>query len=28
MTRQQVADLYGVGVGEVERILSYAASSA
>jgi len=28
MTRQQVADLYGVGVDEVERILSYAASSA
>ena len=28
MTRQQVADLYGVGVEEVERILSYAASSA
>jgi hypothetical protein len=27
MTLQQVADLYGVGVDEVERVLSYAASA-
>jgi hypothetical protein len=27
MTRQQVAELYGVGVDEVERILSYSASA-
>jgi hypothetical protein len=25
MTRTQVAELYGVGVDEVERILSYSA---
>jgi hypothetical protein len=27
MTRTQVAELYGVGVDEVERILSYSAST-
>jgi hypothetical protein len=28
MTRTQVAELYGVAVDEVERILSYSASTA
>jgi hypothetical protein len=27
MTRTQVAELYGVAVDEVERILSYSAST-